>query len=211
MVPQSNGKRVLVLYAHPSPHRSEINQPLFKDAMQAQGVTAVDLYREYPKLNIDIDAEQKRLLEHDVVIFQFPLYWYSTPSILKEWQDLVLEYNFAYGHKGTALHGKAFFCALTAGGKEDAYQTDGYNHFPINELLRPLEQTANLTGMKWLPPFALFGARTAADDNRLEAHRHQWQSLLEQLVSGRLAVEELGDYPTLNQYLAQQSGGQSHD
>jgi glutathione-regulated potassium-efflux system ancillary protein KefG len=40
------------------------------------------------------------------------LYWYSTPAILKEWQDLVLEHVFAYGHEGTKLHGKIFFLRL---------------------------------------------------------------------------------------------------
>ena len=96
--------KVLVLYAHPSQRRSEVNQPLFKACQAVEGVTAVDLYYEYPTYNINIDREQQRLLDHDVIVFQFPLYWYSTPSILKEWQDLVLEYGFAYGHDGTALH-----------------------------------------------------------------------------------------------------------
>lgn len=99
-------KKVLVLYAHPSQHRSEVNQPLFEAAGEIDGVTPVDLYGEYPSFNINIEREQRRLIEHDVVIFQFPLFWYSTPAILKEWQDLVLEYGFAYGREGKALHGK---------------------------------------------------------------------------------------------------------
>ncbi len=89
--------RVLVLFAHPSQHRSEANKPLFEQAKRIEGVTCVDLYAEYPTFKINIDREQKRLLDHDIIIFQFPLYWYSTPAILKEWQDLVLEYGFAYG------------------------------------------------------------------------------------------------------------------
>ncbi|MCV5747032.1 NAD(P)H-dependent oxidoreductase, partial [Escherichia coli] len=77
-------------------------------------MTCVDLYGEYPRFNINIDREQQRLREHDVVIFQFPLYWYSTPAILKEWQDLVLEYGFAYGTEGTELQGKTMLCVLSA-------------------------------------------------------------------------------------------------
>ena len=53
------------------------------------------------------------LLDHDVVLFQFPLFWYSTPSILKEWQDLVLEHGFAYGAEGDALDGKRMMIAVT--------------------------------------------------------------------------------------------------
>lgn len=111
-------KKVLVLFAHPSQRRSEVNMPLFKAAKLVEGVTAVDLYGEYPDYHIDIDREQKRLLEHDVVVFQYPLYWYSTPSILKEWQDLVLEYGFAYGSSGTALHGKYLCVPLRQVGRK---------------------------------------------------------------------------------------------
>ena len=113
-------------------------------ARNAEGVTFVDLYAEYPRFDIDVDQEQRRLEAADVVIFQHPLYWYSTPSILKEWQDLVLEHGFAYGPNGKALEGKLLFCAVTAGGSQDAYCAGGYNNFTLRELLRPVEQTAIL-------------------------------------------------------------------
>ena len=99
-------RNVLVLFAHPSPGRSEVNGPMARAAAGIDGVTLVDLYAEYPDFRIDVDREQKRLLDHDVIVFQHPLYWYSTTAILKEWQDLVLEHGFAYGSEGTALQGK---------------------------------------------------------------------------------------------------------
>lgn len=152
------------------------------------GITLVDLYAEYPTFQIDIDREQQRLLDHDVVVFLHPLYWYSTPSILKEWQDLVLEHDFAYGSNGTALHGKIFFSALSAGGKEAAYRAEGFNHFTIGELLQPLEQMARLCGMTYLPPFALFGARTAVEENRVEEHVSNWVRLLKGVRDHRLDI-----------------------
>lgn len=193
-------QRVLVLFAHPSQARSEVNMPLFNDARSIPGVTAVDLYGEYPTFNIDIDREQQRLLEHDVVLFQFPLYWYSTPSLLKEWQDLVLEYGFAYGHDGHALNDKLFLCALSAGGQAEAYQTDGYNHFTIRQLLQPLEQMANLTGMRYLPPLALFGSRTAKEEQRISRHRSRYKRLLEALVAGNIDYSIAASLPKINQY-----------
>jgi len=93
--------------------------PLKRASSGIEDVTIVDLYAEYPDFCIDIDREQQRLREHDIIVFMFPLYWYSTPSILKEWQDLVLEHGFAYGHDGKELSGKKLLCALTAGGNED--------------------------------------------------------------------------------------------
>lgn len=189
--------KVLILFAHPSQSRSEINLPLFQ-ASQGEQVTCVDLYAEYPNFRIDIDKEQQRLREHDVIVFMFPMYWYSTPSILKEWQDLVLEHGFAYGHEGTALRDKQFVCAVTTGGPKKAYQCDGSNHYTIQELLQPLEQTAQLCGMEYLPPFVLFGARTALEDHRLESHIDQWQLRLKQLINGELSAQHFSKHDLLS-------------
>ncbi|MGR5348227.1 NAD(P)H-dependent oxidoreductase [Vibrio mediterranei] len=206
-----NNNKVLVLYAHPSQRRSEVNAPMFRDAQSISGVTTVDLYFEYPTYNINIDKEQQRLIDHDIIIFQFPLYWYSTPSILKEWQDLVLEYGFAYGHEGTALHGKIFLCAISAGGKADAYQSDGYNHFTIRQLLQPLEQTAALTGMNYLPPFCLFGSRTAQEEDRIPKHRERWRELLNLLVTGDFDTARAMPLEKLNHYWIEDRTEQVHE
>ncbi|GIU18208.1 potassium transporter KefG [Shewanella sp. c952] len=194
-------KKILVLYAHPSQERSEINKPLFNATQHHDNVTAVDLYAEYPTFRINIDKEQQRLIEHDVIIFMFPLYWYSTPAILKEWQDLVLEYNFAYGAEGNALKGKTFLCAISAGGSETAYQHDGYNSFTLRELLSPLEQTACLTGMTYLAPFALFCARSAFEENRLQSHIEDWQRVLTALSNDTLDIAHASTLPKLNENL----------
>ena len=190
---------ILILFAHPSQHRSEVNLPLIEASKTIEGVTVVDLYAEYPDYCIDIEREQQRLREHDIIIFMYPLYWYSTPAILKEWQDLVLEYGFAYGHDGTELHGKKLLCAITAGGSEDAYQTHGYNHYSIRELLRPIEQTATLCGMLYLPPYALFGSRTALEDGRVPDHVENWQKILYCLRQNQVDYDQASQAEKLNE------------
>ncbi|MBY6185284.1 NAD(P)H-dependent oxidoreductase [Marinobacter hydrocarbonoclasticus] len=197
-------RRILVLFAHPAPQHSEISLPLARAVMDLPFVTLVDLYAEYPTLDIDIAVEQQRLREHDVIVFLHPLYWYSTPAILKEWQDLVLEYNFAYGHKGLALKDKIFFSATSAGGQQGAYQPNGYNRYPLRELMRPLEMTANLCHMHYLPPFALFGARTAVEDQRLEPHKQQFLQLLRAISEHRLDLASAAGADTLNDALEAQ-------
>ncbi|GAB5413778.1 MAG: NAD(P)H-dependent oxidoreductase [Congregibacter sp.] len=195
-------RRILVLFAHPSLERSEINAHLLDCARADKHTTVVDLYAEYPNYRIDIDLEQQRLCEHDVVMFLFPLYWYSTPAMLKEWQDLVLEFDFAYGPGGTALHGKHFICACTAGGPAAAYEATGYNRFTLRELLRPLEQTAELCGMPYLPPFALFGSRTAVEDGRCVQHVANFKKLLSVLATGKLPGLHAPEDCTINERLA---------
>lgn len=191
-------RSLLVYYAHPSHDRSEVNRRLAAAAGTVTGATLVDLYAEYPTLAIDVDREQDRLRAHDVIIFLHPLYWYSTPAILKEWQDLVLEHGFAYGTGGTALAGKIFFNAITAGGLEHAYSAGGYNQFTIRELFQPFEQTANLCNMIYLPPFALFGARLAVEEGRVDRHVSDWLQLLHALRDDRLDLETARQAPHLN-------------
>lgn len=194
-------KRILVLFAHPSIDRSEVNSALFRATTNTPDVTLVDLYAEYPRLDINVDREQQRLQQHDIIVFMHPLYWYSTPAILKEWQDLVLEYGFAYGAEGTALHGKVFFNVISMGGAEEAYSEEGFQHFKIRELLYPLEQMAALCGMIYLPPFTLFSARNAVEEKRLDKHIQQWLRLLEALKQDRLDITHAQNLPQLNQQL----------
>lgn len=195
-------RRILVLLAHPSLDRSEVNRPMAQAAAGLEAVTLVDLYGEYPTFAIDADREQARLRRHEVIVFLHPLYWYSTPAILKEWQDLVLEHGFAYGSGGTALHGKIFFNTLSAGGPEAAYRAEGYNHFTLRELLQPLEQTALLCGMVYLPPFALFDARNAVEQGRVEAHIADWLKVLTALRDDRLDIARARRAARLNADLA---------
>ena len=114
-------RKVLILFAHPALEKSRVNQRLIEAVRDLPGVTFHDLYQLYPDLDIDVAREQELLVEHDVIVMQHPLFWYSTPAMLKEWQDLVLEHGWAYGHDGTALHGKILLTATTAGGSETAY------------------------------------------------------------------------------------------
>jgi len=197
-------RRILVLFAHPSLERSEINARCLAEARACDAATVVDLYAEYPDYRIDIDAEQQRLRDHDVLVFLFPLYWYSTPALLKEWQDLVLEHGFAYGSEGRALADKFFIAACSAGGPETAYRADGFNRHALRELLRPLEQTARLCRMRPLPPFALFGARTAVLEGRVEEHRSHFRDLLQALAHGSLEAWADSDAETVNTLLAAQ-------
>ena len=192
---------VLVLFAHPAQQQSRINRALADVARQTEGITFVDLYAKYPRFKIDIDAEQDQLLAHDVLVLQFPVYWYSTPSILKEWQDLVLEFGWAYGPGGDKLTGKRMMPVVTLGGAQEAYGEGGRNQFELRTLLSPLEATANLCGMTFLPPLALFSAHQARDDGRQTGHADDYRRLLTALREDRFDAQDapLTDPATLPQ------------
>lgn len=179
----STARRLLVLFAHPAFQKSRVHARLAEQARQVAGVTFRDLYEEYPDFQIDVAAEQALLREHDVIVFQHPFYWYSSPALLKEWLDLVLEYNFAYGPRGTALRGKTWVSALSAGGSEAAYARTGQNYFTIAELLAPQQQTATLCGMPWHEPFVVHGAVSATPEF-IARRAGDYGALLRRLVAG---------------------------
>lgn len=180
--------RVIVYYAHPGHRFSRANKAMAKEARTIEGVSFVDLYASYPRHDIDVDREQARLLEHSVILFQCPLFWYSTPSLVKEWQDLVLEHGFAYGSGGDQLAGKAMMFALTAAGPADAYTERGYQHFPLRTFLTPLEQTARLCGMHFPAPYVLHGS-LQADDEAIEQHCKGYGQLLRALRDDRYDIQ----------------------
>ena len=169
-----SGSRILLVYAHRDPSASQVNRALVNAAATLPNVTVHDLAARYPDLRIDVAHEQRLLLDHDVVVLQFPFYWYSTPAILKEWQDAVLTYGFAYGSDGNKLRGKKLMVATTTGGPAEAYQAGGFNHFTLSELLRPLQAMANLSGMAYESIFAVTGVNNldnAAMDRAVTAYR----------------------------------------
>ena len=194
--------RILVLFAHPAFQRSRVNRVLAAAAKRVVGVTFHDLYEAYPDFDIDVAKEQALLLAHDFVVYQHPFFWYSTPAILKEWQDLVLEHGWAYGSQGTALRGKCFFNVITTGGREEAYRHEGHNRLTMRELLAPIEQTARLCGMDFLPPFVAHGTHRMTSEE-MEAHGRDYRRLLEAIRDRKLELEAARTHPRLNTDLDQ--------
>lgn len=107
--------KTVVLLFHPNFEASRINKA-FEQAIGGD-YTVRHMYVLYPDNKIDVAKEQAVLTEADRIVLQFPMYWYSSPSLLKEWQDQVLLYGWAYGSSGKALYGKelllAEFCGMT--------------------------------------------------------------------------------------------------
>ena len=170
--------RLLVYYAHPGHRSSRVNRPMAEAAARVEGISFVDLYHLYPRHDIDVPAEQARLLDHDVILFQCPLFWYSTPSLIKEWIDLVLEHGFAYGAGGDRLASKTMMFALSAAGPEEAYTPQGYQHYPLRTFLTPLEQTARLCHMRFAAPYVLHGALKAPEAGEVAPHVAGYERLL---------------------------------
>lgn len=150
--------KTLVILAHPELEKSIANKRIAEGLKSKNcNVEVRDIFSLYPEYKIDIEAEQNALLEADTIIFQYPFWWYNMPAILKHWFDMVFNFNFAYGPEGDKLKSKNFQLSFTIGGPADSYSPLGYNHFRIEELTKPMEQTAYLAQMNFLPPVYEYG------------------------------------------------------
>lgn len=185
----SGEKNILVLFAHPALQKSRVNRHLIQSVRELDRVRIHDLYEEYPDFQIDVPREQELLRAHDLVVFHHPFYWYSSPALLKEWIDLVLQYGFAYGSRGLELQGKGFMNAITTGGGVQAYGRDGLNHFTVREFLAPFEQTAKLCHMQYLPPFVVQGTHLLQHDN-IQRYADDYRELMLALRDGALDMDQ---------------------
>lgn len=193
-------RKVLIVFAHPRLENSRINRRLIDAVPREPNFTFHDLYDSYPDFNIDVEREKELLLEHDVIVWHHPLYWYSCPPILKQWIDMVLEYGWAYGRGGDKLKGKLIFNAITAGGNNDAYCPEGYNCYTIPDFLRPFQQTARLCLMDYLPPFAVMGTHRL-ESEQIERSAEDYGRLLAEIGGNGFDVERARDVRFLNEML----------
>lgn len=156
--------KTLVLVFHPNLTTSRANRRLAEEIKQQANVTVHHVDEAYPDGNIDVAAEQRLMEAHDRIVLQFPFYWYSTPPLLKKWQDDVLTYGWAYGSTGNKLHGKELLIAVTTGDAKESFLPDGAVKYSVRELLRPLEATSNIIGTRYLKPYILYGVGRRSDD-----------------------------------------------
>ena len=176
--------RVLVLFAHPALEKSRVHRRMVARVPGRAELTFHDLYEAYPAFDVDVAREQALLAAHDVVVMQFPFYWYGTPALLKQWEDLVLEHGWAYGTNGLALAGKRVLCAVTTGGRAAAYEREGYNRLTVREFLAPLEATMRLCSMEFLEPWVVSGTHRL-DAPEIELAARRYGALLDALCEGR--------------------------
>ena len=106
--------KVLVIYSHAYPETSKAGNAILEVFQATPSFEVRNLDELYPDLNkIDVAAEQKALVEADVIIFQHPIFWFGVPATLKRWMEVVLQHGFAFGTDGDKLHGKKFIHSVT--------------------------------------------------------------------------------------------------
>lgn len=196
---------ILILFAHPMIHRSNVNKAMIESVADLENVTIHDLYAAYSELHVDVAYEQALLVSHDIIIFHYPFYWYAPPPILKMWQDLVLQYGFAYGQSGTALKDKSFMNVVSCGYSKSSYEEAAINHYTVQELLRPIEQMAHFTGMRYMPPYIVYGTHRIRKRDIIR-HAEEYRSLLIGLREGQIEFDEMKKVSKFNALISLLTG-----
>ncbi len=189
---------ILLISGHPNLNESVGNKTII-DTLQKQLGDALAVRRLdvlYPDYQIIIDAEQQALLEADVIIWQFPFYWYSLPALMKKWLDDVFLHGFAHGSV-QKLASKKLILSFTTGAAEPMYAHGQAMNHPVEDFLTPLHQTAMLCKLDFQTPvfsngmMAIPGVSSEADfaavKAKAEVHAQHLMMQLKPLIQGKVA------------------------
>ena len=142
--------------------QSRANKALAKAAGDA-GFEVRDMYAIYPDFKIDVAKERQILENTDRIVFQFPVYWYSSPALAKQYEDDVFTGDHWAYSGGNALLNHEWLLAVTPGAELGAYQNEGRVHYTMPDLLRPYQATSVLIKTKFLTPFISYNASNLTD------------------------------------------------
>ncbi len=154
--------KTTILLFHPHLDQSRVNKALANAAEEA-GFEVRDMYALYPDFKINVEKEREVLENTDRIVFQFPVYWYSSPALVKQYEDDVFTGNWAY-NGGKALLDHEWLLAVSPGADQDAYQKDGRVHYTMPDLLSPYQATSVLIKTKFMTPFISYNASNMSDD-----------------------------------------------
>jgi len=143
--------KTLIVVSHPEINNSQTQQFL----LQGSKLIDVTWHQVEALKEIDVDKEQRLLMEADRIIFQFPMYWYAAPSGLKLWEDKVLTRNFVYGDGNDNLLDKEFGIVVSTGMPLNDFQRGGRENITIDEILAPYRAISDRAKMKILPAFKI--------------------------------------------------------
>ncbi len=148
-------------------------------------------------LSPDVAAEIDKLEHADLVIFQYPMWWYGMPAMLKGWLDRVLVYGGLYTsamrYDAGYFPGRRAMLSVTTGGTEATYAHNGRNA-DIDLLLWPTSFTLYYMGYDVLPPFVAFGVESGiqySDPAEIPRRLEGYKTVLEQRLKTLDATEPM--------------------
>lgn len=162
-------KNILIISGHPNMNDSFANKTILEEVNKIIPNAEIRyLDKLYPDFKIDSTTEQKSLINADVIVFQFPIFWYSMPSLLHRWVEDTFLHGFSHGSTGDKLKGKKLILSFTTGAPESMYQYEGLQSYPIEDFLLPIKQMAKLCQLELVDSIYTGGLSYASRNNEAQ-------------------------------------------
>lgn len=143
-------KNILIVSGHTNLSESVANKTILETLeRRLPEAEIVRLDELYPDFKIDVKKEQERLLRADIIVLQFPIFWYSAPSILERWMEQTFQHGFSHGRTGDRLKGKKLVLSFTTGAPASMYSHDGAMGYDIEEFLPCYKAACRLCQMEF--------------------------------------------------------------
>lgn len=182
---------ITVIAAHPDPEKSLANRTILeKLGKLLPHADIVRLAVLYPDWRFDVEKEQARLVQSDMIIFEFPIWWYAIPWLLQKYITEVFTADFAYDAK-YALEGKRLILSFTCGGGEKSYTREGLYNLTIDEIMLPVYATAKYCKMDYtgnVISYHMMPEDCPVDEIKEKAREHAER--LAKMVQGRPGLSE---------------------
>lgn len=148
--------KTLILFSHTFYENSQANKSLLESIQGLENVIVHNLNATYPDAKIDIQNELKLLSESSKIVAQFPFFWFSSPSLFKEWQDRVLSHIYHSGNP-KLFKGKTFQVITTTGEAETQYKSwEIESSGGVERALFPIYKSFEEIGAELLKPFVIY-------------------------------------------------------
>ena len=134
--------KILLILCHPNYEDSFANKQIITNLKSLIPNIEIDHINSlYPDEKINIKAEQEKLINNDIIIFQFPMYWHNRPYLLSKWFEEVYQNGFAYGTNGDKLKNKKIIVSITLGNVLEFFKDE----ISLDNLLSPFKASAKYT------------------------------------------------------------------
>lgn len=155
--------KTLIICDHPGFDRSIVNRRWLDEVKKyPDDFTIHNLQSSYPRSPIDPAKEHSLIENNGSIVLQFPIYWFNSPPMMKQWVDTVFSLDWAYG-KHYKLEGKNIGLAVTCGGTEHSYSATGSVGASIETFLNSYIQSIKYCKANYSGCYVFYGASELVD------------------------------------------------
>lgn len=175
--------KTLILLDHPNYSDSVVNRKWIEEIEKYPEEFTVRILQDHIKdSGFNIAEEQKIVEGHDSLVLQFPIYWFSCPSVMKKWLDEVVSLGWAFGEGDEFLNKKIAIGASFGVSRENLSRNGSYRYSP-DEIFIPFETSCTYAGAKFVGYHGFYGAEHDPKAEDIEANAKEYVSFLRNKLS----------------------------